>query len=269
MEIPSFTRYYIAKCIFSFSWTHRGLYNTWIFFVTLDTGFKKGCSEKNIFYYIVAVIGILGSYFVGLYPSPYLGPQTITVSFLFQFVCQQINAAIGIRPQMFYFWVTPIAVVGSLGIGMYWYIKKRFDVRYYPIISLLFYSLLFIFFIAFGRSGLGIEAAQTSRYVTYLSPLFFGMYLISRIHLKGWKTGIGIMVLILYVYGSITSRESSIKQARTKHDEVEQWKNCYLRTESIEVCDTETQVTVYFEDILSLKKKLDGLKQQKLNLFYR
>jgi len=95
------------------------------------------------------------------------------------------------------------------------------------------------------------------------------MYLISRIHLKGWEIGIGIMVLILYMYGSITSRQSSIKQARSMHEGAEQWKYCYLRTESIETCDAETQVTIYYEDISLLKKHLDGLKQQKLNLFYR
>lgn len=237
------------------------------FLSLLIHAFKKRNGWQKYLYYSVAVVGILGSYFIGIYPSPYLGPQHMTVAFLFQFIGQQINAAIGIRPQMFFFWVAPFAVTGSLCISMYWYIKKRFDQRYYPIISLLFYSLTFILFITLGRSGLGIEAAQTSRYVTYLSPLFFSMYLIGRMHLKGWKIGIGIAVLILYVYGSMTSRQSSIKQARAKHDEVEQWRNCYLRTESIETCDTQTQAIVYYEDISILKRHLDGLKQQKLNLF--
>ncbi|MFH0749735.1 MAG: hypothetical protein V1917_02350 [Candidatus Gottesmanbacteria bacterium] len=226
-------------------------------------------SWKPFLAYPVGILCIIWSYFIGFDPPPYLGPTEISPSFIVQFIFREITAAVGYYQTTWMMWILPIGVLMHICVGSWQWIKQRFNGRYYIVFSLCMYSLLFMVFIVFGRGGFGLDFSGTSRYVTYLSPLFFGCYLVGRLCMKGKAKWVSILFLVWFVSVSILYRHISVASANLWHTNVELWRACYLRNENIQQCDEQTGFAIYNKDISEIQDRMNGLKQQKLNLFYR
>jgi hypothetical protein len=132
---------------------------------------------------------------------------------------------------------------------------------------LLSYSLLFGFNTAIGRVCLGMDTADSSRYVPYMVMGLLGIYF----HLLTLdKTTARNVVLVGCVAVSAIAglylTEPDQRLIAWYSNGKREWRACYLQTESIEDCNTTTNFQVYpWPDIL--REKLAYLKRNKLNLY--
>ena len=137
------------------------------------------------------------------------------------------------------------------------------------IVILLVFSLLFSANTALGRVCLGMSAAQASRYVTYLIPAFFGLFLhiltIQDVKIKNFF--LAITIIILFV-ASFPLKKVDWETMKSFSHGKKQWKEHYLRTEDIEESNLTSGFKIYpWPEHTKLKEKLDYLKMKKLNLY--
>jgi hypothetical protein len=134
--------------------------------------------------------------------------------------------------------------------------------------ALLMFSLLFCVSAALGRLCLGVETAQSSRYVPYLIPAFLGLYF-ATLGYRSRTARIVCIVALLAMAASATlvirigDRSMMAQYHRVKDD----WRQCYLERHDIEQCDTLTGNKIYPWPNPQLKDKLDYLEKNRLNLY--
>lgn len=134
---------------------------------------------------------------------------------------------------------------------------------------LVSFTLIFCVNTAIGRISLGLPAAQSSRYMTYLIPGFFGIYLwlvwqpvstLRRILLAA--------VVICFVFASFPLREADQKGLRWYRGVKTCWKTVYLQKENIELATQAANFPIYpSPERTRLKEKLEYLKRERLNLY--
>jgi len=128
------------------------------------------------------------------------------------------------------------------------------------------YPLLYACATAVGRICFGIEASQSSRYMTLLILAFFGAYF----HLLAQRRSRWQIVFLAVLFTAVFS--GSIQR---NHKEMEgiaagrrAWKQCYLKTENVPACNASTNVEIYLpKQERELQRKLQYLKQNRLNLY--
>lgn len=132
---------------------------------------------------------------------------------------------------------------------------------------LIGYCLLFCFTTAYGRICLGLELAQSSRYVIYMNLGFLGLYFF-LLRLRD-KTIRNLLVLVygISLLGTIVSGERSRPQMAYWHDRKLAWKECYLSLGNIATCDEAGWVHPGPSEATHLQEKLDFLKTARQNLF--
>jgi hypothetical protein len=134
------------------------------------------------------------------------------------------------------------------------------------IATLIAYPLLYAFATAVGRICFGIEASQSSRYMTLVIPAFLGVYfhLLAQPRAR-WRV-VSLAVLFAVVFsGSVQRNHKEMEGvAAARRD----WKWCYLKTENVRSCNASAKTEIYLpgqED--QLQRKLQQLKQNRLNLY--
>jgi hypothetical protein len=139
------------------------------------------------------------------------------------------------------------------------------------VFTLLSFTLIYAANAAVGRVFLGPEAPLASRYVLYIVPLFFGLYL----ELATWKRGSPRFALLLVFAflicdGALILRQRDRAVVVAVREGKLAWKNCYLKYENISVCDQKTNFKVYpLPEVNNLAGKLRFLKSNGLNLYSR
>jgi hypothetical protein len=133
---------------------------------------------------------------------------------------------------------------------------------------LVLYCLLFGVNAAYGRSCIGVNAAQISRYVIYMGLGLLGLYF----HfLTIRKTKLGLFFLILLtvtLIGTIPIRNIEEKTMIGYSTIKQRWRQCYLEISDVDQCDQLVGARVYPDpERTHLKDKLDFLKQTKQNLY--
>jgi len=126
-------------------------------------------------------------------------------------------------------------------------------------------SLLFCANAAVGRVCLGPGAALASRYSTMVVPLFLGMYLFfNTVPMEKIQRLVAATFVIMLVPGTVRYPAGAHWFANGKRA----WAACYVRMESVADCDRATSFKIYPNpERTNLKRKLDYLKEHKLNLF--
>ena len=136
--------------------------------------------------------------------------------------------------------------------------------------ALLSFSLIFCVNAAYGRLCLGLDMAQSSRYMIYLVPGFFGVYLYALSE-RNWATRGSIISGLLLVallssfhlnYGDWLLMQASSRNKRA-------WRNCYLARHNIDECNRLANFKVYPfpSQATQLQQKLDFLERNRLNLY--
>jgi hypothetical protein len=136
------------------------------------------------------------------------------------------------------------------------------------ILSLVLFSLTFDAMTAIGRICTGLYASGSSRYMTLTVPLFVALFL--HFSLSGKKMGwaiaalIGVMALGGYMPPRLSARASLADQAAFERG----WRDCYLRTESVEECYRTVPGVLHPDPVaVHLQDKLQFLKAHRLNLY--
>jgi len=132
---------------------------------------------------------------------------------------------------------------------------------------LLAYSLAFALLTAFGRTCMGLGAAQGSRYMTYLIPALLAVYLFS-LSIKDRMAHCALIAstcVLVTISGARIHNADMHAMANLRNGRVE-WKACYLAEHDLVRCNRLTGANIYsYPD--SIQTKLDILEQRRLNLF--
>ncbi|MCP4111716.1 MAG: hypothetical protein GY749_40365 [Desulfobacteraceae bacterium] len=143
------------------------------------------------------------------------------------------------------------------------------------IVFLISFTLIFCANLAIGRVFLGMHAAQYSRYIPYIIPGYFAIYL----HFAGLeqariKIFLMLGTVICLIAATFPMRESDFRAMKWLAHGKTRWKANYLQTENFKETFRLTKAelpnfTIFpvpNSDLL-LKKKLDYFKANKLNLY--
>jgi len=132
--------------------------------------------------------------------------------------------------------------------------------------ALLAYCFLFCLSAAFGRLCIGLDAAQGSRYTTYLILGFFGLYLCARsVRRNGTRIALLCTVLVLALLSALRLHKSEM---RSHAAEKRAWVSCYFARHTVQQCNSVTDFKIYpWPEATHLQEKLDFLEQRHLNLY--
>jgi len=132
---------------------------------------------------------------------------------------------------------------------------------------LLAYCLLFTANAAYGRSCLGVDVAQMSRYVIYMELGLLGFYFfVLTLPRPATRTAL-LVALAAALIGTIPIRQHDETVMQFCRNAKVNWKACYIKTEQIRPCNHAVGYGVYPLPTPDLKAKLDFLKLTKQNLY--
>ena len=139
--------------------------------------------------------------------------------------------------------------------------------RGFVVATLCAFCLLFSANAAYGRSCLGIQVAQVSRYVIYMGCGLLGLYLFlltlpPSVFRKSLLTALATVLL-----GTIPIRWQDQAVIRFVSSAKLNWRACYIQIEDIRRCNHAIGYGVYPNTDRDLKGKLEFLKQTRQNMY--
>jgi hypothetical protein len=135
------------------------------------------------------------------------------------------------------------------------------------IVTLLAFCLLFSANAAYGRSCLGVQVAQVSRYVIYMECGLLGLYFFLLTLPRSVFRRVLLVVFSASLLGTIPIRLNDRAVMNFISSAKSNWKACYMQFEEIRGCNHAVGYGVYPNTDRDLKGKLDFLKQTKQNLY--
>lgn len=240
-----------------------------IFYFILKLILKKERKVINALFSAITIITLL-TFFInyksagGCLESP---KQFFLFSYI-QYIFFMINSFFGYYSYKVFFFIAPTAFLLSYIYLIYSFWKTKNFSKYFSTITLFSFSLLFAISSSAGRICLGITQGQSSRYVTFLIPMYLGLYIFlcliksNKIYRHLFLSA--IIVLFIFISNKNISLEYQKKMTVLKKS----WKECYLQYEDIGKCNQLTGFQVYPNpEATKLEWKLNYLKKNKLNLF--
>jgi len=132
---------------------------------------------------------------------------------------------------------------------------------------LLGFSLLFSVHAAYGRSCLGPQVAQVSRYIIWMELGVAGFYFfLQSMPDSGLRTGLQLL-LLTSLLATIPVRREDGRIMQFVSSAKRNWKSCYIQIEDIRRCNHAVGYGVYQSWTPDFKNKLEFLKRTKLNLY--
>jgi len=116
----------------------------------------------------------------------------------------------------------------------------------------------------------GVESSQASRYVLYVIPGLFALFLALRLR-GGWlrQLATGALALLL-ITGEVRVHSQNRTAVSYFKTGKAQWQTCYLERGEIAGCDRLTHFAIYPRaEATRLGWKLGYLRERRLNLFKR
>jgi hypothetical protein len=132
---------------------------------------------------------------------------------------------------------------------------------------LLSFCLLFSADASYGRSCLGPQVAQVSRYVIYMDLGLLGLYFFLLSLPQMVARRILLSFLTIALLASIPIRKQDESVLRFVSSAKSNWKACYLQKADIRACNHAVGYGVYPNTDRNLKGKLEFLKHSKQNLY--
>ncbi|XCN72057.1 MAG: hypothetical protein Q3M24_17340 [Candidatus Electrothrix aestuarii] len=135
------------------------------------------------------------------------------------------------------------------------------------ILVLVTFTLTFSLNLAIGRVCLGLETATASRYTPYITPAFFALYLFSTTRKDVPKRLIIFSIVCFFVTTFSIGNHNRAYAERLCQGKL-RWKQAYLQTENIRLANRISGFAVHPNPSRThLKRKLDYLKEHRLNLY--
>lgn len=139
--------------------------------------------------------------------------------------------------------------------------------RHAAIAILTGYCLLFALGTAYGRLCLGLQYAQSSRYVIYLNLGLLGLYFSLLAISNTIARNTLVAAFCLCLLASTVLGEQMRPGMAGFHDMKQGWKNCYLALGDIGKCNQYGRVYPWEPESTHLREKLEFLKRTQQNLF--
>lgn len=152
----------------------------------------------------------------------------------------------------------------------YQFLRRRGDPAHQIVgITLTGASLLFAVNAAVGRICHGIEGAHAARYIPYVLTGFVGIYFLLLSLRRTWSRQALLAVFtVVILAGAVPFSRQERAGLAGMHGQKQAWKNCYLKKEDIDYCNTHTGFRVYpIPTATHLQQKLEFLKAHRLNLY--
>ena len=165
-----------------------------------------------------------------------------------------------------------VVALGMTGFVMYAgvrMIQSRGDSAFWAAtFSLAGFALLFAAGTAVGRICLEFVSANASRYIPYIMPGMLAIYLVIRRNAAKSPIAFALLPVLLIACIAKETEETSKIEAETFFKYKQRWRDCYLATHDIGVCDASAGHAVYpSPEATHLQKKLDWLEQHRYSLF--
>jgi hypothetical protein len=158
---------------------------------------------------------------------------------------------------------------GFVGYVLFQLIRAGRDSIFWLVASCLAgFALLFAVSTAVGRVCLGFDSAMATRYIPYIVPGIFAVYLVIR--RASLRSSIATALLPVVLVACIAKEQdmTSVNEAETYSLFKERWRDCYLSTHDIDACDAVAGHGVYpSPEATKLQEKLDWLEARGLSLF--
>ncbi|MCI5149142.1 MAG: hypothetical protein D3916_07125 [Candidatus Electrothrix sp. MAN1_4] len=214
--------------------------------------------------------------FVFPHPYPFMYIQYILITFA---------SFCGIRGSNIVLYFVGAPVVGFM---LYLIVQAGMNIIHYPaevskkrndkpstaniaidqiILVLITFTLVFTLNLSVGRVCLGLGSATSSRYQTYLIPVFFALYLFAVTRRKVPLRGIAFCLLCFFVTTFSVGTNATTYFQDIYHGK-QRWKEAYLQTEDIYLSNRLSKFAIHPNPShTELKRKLDYLKEHRLNLY--
>jgi len=250
------------------------------FFLGFLTEKERAKKIRNLIFSFASVL-IAASYRINYTPATFLGAKNFDVIALSKYIILEISSFIGFVPSSTYanvlkllvvslllLVIPTIALVSFVWLG-YSALKNNLVVKYFPIFSLFIFSALFAASTAYGRLGLGYGGAASSRYTTFMIPLYLAIYLTITLLLSNHLKRLLVpFLIILFVFFSNQGAYINYVRVTERRDGLNRWKTCYLKKEDVKICNKGASYLVFPENRSEfLKLRLDELEKNKVNLF--
>jgi hypothetical protein len=222
-------------------------------------------------------IASLGSFFVGYVfqsavdCSPNLFKSPLSYA---QFLCLMFGNLLGAKGPGFFPTVVGAMIIFAMVVAFVMTCRSIILVgsanRSRDMIAsiLILYCLLFSANAAYGRSCLGLNAAQESRYVIYMGLGLLGLYFYLLTIRKKLLRVLFLTLLTVSLIGTIPIRPEDARMMVRCSIVKRMWRQCYLQVGDIRRCDQQVRFWIYPRpERNDLKGKLDYLKRTKQNLY--
>jgi len=230
---------------------------------------KKG--KKHLLSLVLPALFVLSTYFIGYEfrtKNLMTGIEEVHLLSVLQYLCFQINNYVGNQSYGTLFYFLPVLFLFLFLVVLYKTIKVKGETKYFIILSVFLYSFLFMLFTVTGRLHSGVHQAMASRYVTHMTPLFFGSYLVLRILWRKKRKNLLFILIFLFACFSAANNHLNYNHAEARRKKLVEWKDCFLENGIVSDCNENTKYFIYpiFGDGL-VQSKMKILEEKNLNLF--
>ncbi len=136
------------------------------------------------------------------------------------------------------------------------------------VLTLSAYTVLFGVNAAIGRVCQGVLAAQSSRYVLYLVPGLYAVYLALRLRSGRAAQLATVALAVLLVSGEMREHAQNRDQIKYYCRGKARWQTCFLERRDVRMCDRLTRFAVHpAPDATDLSGKLEYFRRNRLSLF--
>lgn len=272
------TKTYACLLLLSFvsAYTHfHGLFVSLLvalyFFIKFQsTSDKKSKERHRYFLYFVINVLIIISYFVGYHLSRFLGAENFNLIEFFQYIFFQINSLAGNYNKHLLGYILIPCIAFFAFVSLLLSLRAKNITYAYSLLSLFLFSFLFSISTAYGRIGAGgINGAYTSRYVTFMIPLYLGIYIyLTKFLNTNIKNSLMTFAIVFFVFASSQNNHFNYTYALNRKNGLRDWKICYEKFENSKYCQAAVNIEIYpSPDTTSLDWKLQFLKNNNLSFF--
>jgi hypothetical protein len=164
-----------------------------------------------------------------------------------------------------------LALVAMVGVVLRSLHELRGPAPQPPLVlaTLAGFTLVFALNTDFGRVCQGVTTGQLGRYMPYLVPGFFAVYVtIRRMPRAVVREVLTVVFVAVLVYGETRHHRQDRDLVRWLRTGKTRWAACYRDRHDIGACDTVARFKIYpYPEATDLQWKLDYLETRGLNLF--
>jgi hypothetical protein len=164
----------------------------------------------------------------------------------------------------------PAAILAGAATTLVLRLRHPADGRYAALLLIFGFSLAFSTSVALGRACFGVGAAQAPRYVPFLVPAFYALYLLLRLpRVARWGEPLAVAYLFFTTF-YLAANGSFLTERRLDHAvKMDAWRACYLQEGDASTCDAQAGITLEPERPTSptIARWLEQLRQRHLGPF--